>query len=249
VHAHPGHPGSLPCLRTGARREVRWFQIVPNTGRHYKNANHPSEAKPYEWVGSERSNTNESQISEWRGRVEVALSIDETFHGASPSPITTKTWEAFGSKWNRFLGTSVCVRLVFRRAMSTTYLQQCFGFRFRRMKAIWDTYPAILMFLGCSDRSRIRVSTTLGVDCADAPVAANQRWRGLGEGKDSNVSILVSQWRTMASFPIVGGNPKASVKWTGEVHPGDAIAVRYTPGKAFQHIGALYAGCQSQWIA
>jgi hypothetical protein len=80
----------------------------------------------------------------------------------------------------------------------------------------------------------------IGIDCADVLVAAHRRWRGLGQGDDINVAWLVDHWRKIASCQIVEGVPKMTLRWETEIRPGDAIAVRYTPGKSFMHIGALH---------
>ncbi|HIP26324.1 MAG TPA: hypothetical protein EYG80_01550 [Flavobacteriaceae bacterium] len=30
-------------------KSIKWYQIIPNTSKFYKNANHPWEKNPYQW--------------------------------------------------------------------------------------------------------------------------------------------------------------------------------------------------------
>ena|GEM_PF-4359255 len=32
-------------------KTIKWYRIIPNTSKTYKNANHPWEKNPYKWVG------------------------------------------------------------------------------------------------------------------------------------------------------------------------------------------------------
>jgi len=240
VHAIQGTPIWFRVSGAGDEGTLRWFQIVPDTARYYKNANHPWEAEPYEWVGFGKIEYQCIEIEAWRGREEVELGSADVFHRASPSPYYN---EELGSFWLQVEALSGMKRL------RSAGLQE---------NDVYNLSPEVFRLSIQKDRSYLGYLTGffnvpglfgsipyqshhyIGVDCADVLVAANQRWRGLEEGKDSNVSMLVSAWKAVVSFPIVGGMPKATIKWSDQVQPGDAIAVRYTPGKAFQHIGALY---------
>ncbi|RFC46558.1 MAG: hypothetical protein DVB23_001583 [Verrucomicrobia bacterium] len=227
-----GHP---------ANGETRWFQIVPETARFYKNANHPWEADPYAWVGFGKIDYRMVEILSWRGRTEVEVRPAEDFRQASRSPYYHPD---LGSFWFQAQVLADGLRLrsagleengernlspaVFRLSIQTDegYLGCLSGFF--NVPGLFGSVPS-------------QSYHYVGVDCADVLVAAHRRWKRLGAGRDANVSMLAQEWTRIAEFPVVGGVPKRAVRWGREVKPGDAIAVRYTPGKAFQHIGALAA--------
>jgi hypothetical protein len=236
VHVIAGAPLRLRVVGTEGPG-IRWWQIVPDTARYYKNANHPWEQKPYEWVGFGRIHYGLVELEEWRDLAEVEVSVPNCFEGSSHSPYYHPEIGSFwfqvtdaagrrsaGLEENRERGLSPAVfRLTIEK--DRTFLGSLTG------------YFNVPGLFGCTpDQSRHYI----GIDCADVLHAAHQRWCGKGEGKDINVTWIVDHWKQVASFQIVAGAPRAIVRWESEVRPGDAIAVRYTPGKAFQHIGALY---------
>jgi hypothetical protein len=54
-----------------ADAKVRWYRIVPDTSRIYKNANHPWEPNPYQWVGFDEIGYERVEIEALRGQWEV----------------------------------------------------------------------------------------------------------------------------------------------------------------------------------
>jgi hypothetical protein len=236
IHAITGTPMRLRVVG-GSGTGMRWWQIVPDTAQYYKNANHPWEPRAYQWVGFGRIEYRRVELTQWRGRSEVEVKLSECFVGTSHSPYYHADLGSFwlqveddaghrsaGLEENGERGLSSRVfRLTLEKDAS--YLGKLTGF---------FNVPGLF---GCTpDQSYHYV----GIDCADVLVAAHRRWVGLGKGPDSNVTWIVDHWRRVSEFQVVGGIPRALVKWESEVRPGDAIAVRYTPGKAFQHIGALF---------
>lgn len=58
--------------------------------------------------------------------------------------------------------------------------------------------------------------------------------------KDWNVQGIVTSWPKATEFQLEDGSPEREIRWGRDVRRGDFIAVQYTPGKQYQHIGALY---------
>lgn len=216
---------------------VRWWQIVPETGRYYKNANHPWEPRPYEWVGFGQIEYKTVEIESWRGLREVEVKPEECFAGASHSPyyhpVTGSFWLQVEDEHDqRSPGLEQATERGLSPAVFRITVQRDDGY----LGCLTGFFNVPGLF-GCTPYQSFHY---IGVDCADVLVAANRRWRGLSVGEDTNVTGVVDAWAKVASLQIVAGVPKKVLSWTRDVCPGDAIAVRYTPGKAFQHIGALY---------
>jgi hypothetical protein len=239
VVATQGTPVRLRVAGGSDLEDVRWFQIVPETARYYKNANHPWEKEPYEWVGFGEIDYDLVEIVPWRGKIEVDLKPQEAFRSASRSPYYHSD---LGSFWLHVQAVSGDQRL------RSTGLEEngernlspaVFRLSIQKDESYLGCLTGFFNVPGLFGSVPWQSYHYIGVDCADVLVAAPRRWKGLGEPKDLNVSMLVQQWHKVAEFPVEGGSPKASILWGSGVQPGDAIAVRYTPGKAFQHIGAL----------
>ncbi len=232
-------PVRLRVAGASGLEEVRWFQIVPETARSYKNANHPWEREPYKWVGFGRIDYHQDEIVSWRGKTEVDLKPEEIFQGASHSPFYHADLGSFwlsvqavaGGRKLRSVGLEEngdrnLSPAVFRLSIQQDASYLGFLTGFFNVPGLFGSVPSQSFHY-------------IGVDCADVLVAAHRRWKGLEEPEDFNVSMLVKAWNKVAEFPVAGGAPKSLVHWGTQVLPGDAIAVCYTPGKAFQHIGAL----------
>jgi hypothetical protein len=49
---------------------VRWYQIIPDISKIYKNCNHPWEKDPYKWVGLAKIDYSRKELVAWRGHPE-----------------------------------------------------------------------------------------------------------------------------------------------------------------------------------
>ncbi|MBU6302658.1 MAG: hypothetical protein KGS60_13980 [Verrucomicrobia bacterium] len=249
VTAAQGTPVRLRVRGPAGEGGVRWYQIVPETARYYKNANHPWEPEAYAWVGFGKIDYRMVEIAGWRGKSEVQVDPAADFRGASVSPYyhpdlgsfwlqvrvegAGKTLRSAGLEEN---GERNLSPAVFRLSVQTDWSYLGYLTGFFNVPGLFGSVPG-------------QSYHYIGVDCADVLVAAHRRWKGKGEGGDVNVSMLVNEWERVAEFPVVAGVPKRALRWGVDVHPGDAIAVRYTPGKAFQHIGALSEdGNRNGWL-
>ncbi|MEM7010572.1 MAG: hypothetical protein AAF585_03720 [Verrucomicrobiota bacterium] len=219
---------------------VRWFQIIPDTSRYYKNANHPWEPNPYKWVGFGEIDYKRVELTEFRDQWEFELDPAAAFDGASDS---RHYRDDLGSFW-----LQVEVKSGERRLRSAGVAEndhrnlspKVFRISVRKDDEYLGYLTSYFNVPGLFGSIPYQSANYIGVDCADVLVAANRKWRGLEGAKDYNVSMLTSEWRKAATCEIDDGEPDKTLKWGEDIQPGDAIAVRYAPGKQFQHIGALY---------
>jgi len=47
---------------------IRWYQIFPDTSKIYKNANHPWEKNPYQWVGFGQIDYERQELTHFRNQ-------------------------------------------------------------------------------------------------------------------------------------------------------------------------------------
>jgi hypothetical protein len=70
---------------------VRWYQIVPDISKIYKNCYHPWEKDPYKWVGLAKIDYSRKELAAWRGCWEI-------------EPFSKKSQDTAEGKAQKFLG-------------------------------------------------------------------------------------------------------------------------------------------------
>jgi len=70
---------------------IRWFQIVPDTSKIYKNANFPWEQNPYQWVGFAKIDYHKKELIRFRGHWEI-----EPFDNEEGSAFRDRESSSFG---------------------------------------------------------------------------------------------------------------------------------------------------------
>lgn len=243
-----GTPIRVRVAKPEGAEEIRWFQIVPDTSKFYKNANHPWEANPYKWVGFGKIDYEVVEIEEFRGNWENAFDLEEIFEGVSRSGYYRGD---LGSFWLQAEVLKDGKRLRSAGLSENDHRNLSPGvFRIsvRKNDGYLGWLTSFFNVPGLFGSIPYQSANYIGVDCADVLVAANRKWRGLEGAKDYNVSMLTSEWPKAAKCRIEAGKPDETLTWGEEIQPGDAIAVRYRPGKQFQHIGALYGDSNDNGI-
>jgi hypothetical protein len=228
---------------------IRWYQIVPDTRKFYKNANYPWEANAYKWVGYAKIDCRRRELTGWRGRWEVSIrppatsqpheqqALDFPDGGRFYHPDIGSLWfdaeVLSGGKVRRSPGLAEATD----RGMSTRVLR--LSIRLDDSLLGWLTsYFNVPGLFGCIPWQS---ENYVGVDCADCLVAAWSKWKRQAMTRDWNVAGVVAAWPRVGEFDITGGQPSTDTRWGASVKPGDFIAVRYPGRKQYQHIGALYA--------
>lgn len=238
VHPLKGEPVSLRVAeQEGA--EPRWYQIFPVLDRMYKNANHPWEDDPYQWVGLDEIAYQRVERTDLRGEWEVRP-LDKPARNPHRSRFHHQD---VGSSWyqvelHRPDGVEISPGLESNddRGLSPTVMR--ISVRGREGYIGWlESFFNVPGLFGSVVKQS---SGYVGVDCADVLVAAWHRWKGRPLAKNYNVAMLVDLWPRVLEIDVDGGEPAEAVTWGEQVRPGDILAVRYPGSAQFQHIGALY---------
>lgn len=236
-----------------ADSSIRWYQIVPDTRKFYKNANYPWEADAYKWVGFGKIDCLRREIVSWRGRWDVV-------HRTAPSEGTsTKNdldWPEAGQFYHSDLGSfwfdvevlksgkilrSFGLADRTERGMNTRTFR--LSVRQDDSQVGWLTsFFNVPGLFGCTP---YQSSNYIGVDCADCMMAGWSKWKNKPLDKDWNVAGVVTSLPKVREFDIRQGMPTGEIRWTSHVRPVDFIAVRYPGRRQYQHIGALYKDANS----
>lgn len=219
---------------------IRWFQILPDLSKMYKNANHPWEKDPYKWVGFGKIDYKRIELEDYRDKWRVSPEFYKSFFFSPPyyrSDIGSFWLQAVvydpegdvvasspGLKSNDYRGLSPKVfRVSIREGKGYIgYLTSFFN-----VPALFGSIP-------------YQSYHYIGTDCADVLIAAYARWKRKPVPKDYNVAMLVERFGRKAEFKLREGQPDRPVYWNKTIRPGDFIAVRFRGRRQFQHVGALY---------
>ncbi len=220
--------------------EVRWYQIFPDLDQMYKNANHPWEENPYQWVGLDTIRYLRVERTDLRGLWEVTP-LEEPGRDPERSRFHHRD---VGSSWYQAevhdqeggIAISPGLESNDARGLSPTVMR--ISIRSGEGYLGWlESFFNVPGLFG----SVVKQSTHyVGVDCADVLVAAYHRWKGKPLNKNYNVAMLVDLWPRVLEIDMENGEPTEPVAWGEDIEPGDIVAVRYAGRKQFQHIGALY---------
>lgn len=216
--------------------EIRWYQLIPDTRRFYKNANHPWEPQAYQWVGFGKIDCLRREVEAWRGEWKVTPTPEVLGYpdaGDFYHPAIGSFWfEVEVLKDGKLLRSPGLAENT-DRGMNTSVFR--LSIREDDTLAGWLTsYFNVPGLFGCIPWQS---DNYIGVDCADALVAAWCKWKKRPMNKDWNVAGIVAEWPKV----FQGNLENAQLEWGKDVDRGDYIAVQYAPGKQYQHIGALYA--------
>jgi len=226
-------------VEAAADAAVRWYRITAHLPKMYKNANHPWEENPYQWVGFGKIEYQRVELEQFRNQRTIALPLgesallgDSTYDHADVGTFwfqvevehAGKIKSSPGLEANDERGISPGVFRVSVRE-EDGYLGYLTSFY--NVPGLFGSIP-------------YQSGNYIGVDCADVLMAALERWRGKLILKDFNVAGLARSLPKIMELEVVSGQPSEAVAWTKQVQPGDFIAVRFTGKKQYQHIGALY---------
>jgi len=223
-------------------KEIRWYQIIPNTSKFYKNANHPWEANAYKWTGYGKINYRKVEIKSFRNKsiVEITPEILE-----ANRPHNSKY---YNSKMGSFWFEAEVVLKNGKRMKSV-------GFKDNSNKGL---SPKVLRLSFMSDEGYIGYLSTffnvpgifgsmpyqsrnyIGIDCADVLIAASKKMNHEKNEKNYNVKMLVAKLKNKVKFTNKKGKLSKRLKWGKDFKRGDFVAVKYTENGRYAHIGMLY---------
>lgn len=242
IYAKQGEPQSLRVsIPQEQIEEVRWYQIIPDVSKYYKNANHPYEPNPYKWVGFGKIDYSRVELTSFRNSSKVTIT-PELLQATAPKDtplyhynlgsfwfqveVTLKNGRKFrsaGTSENDHRGLSP---EVFRLSYLLDYSYIGYLTSFLNVPGIFGSVP-------------YQCQNYIGADCADVLMAAKAIYKKQPL-RDYNVAMLVRKFPHRSKTRLTGGTPDRKLKWGVDVKVGDFIAVRYSPKSQFAHIGVLY---------
>ncbi|MHC4105749.1 MAG: hypothetical protein ACYSR9_12475 [Planctomycetota bacterium] len=235
--------------------KIRWYQIVPDISKIYKNANFPWEKDPYKWIGLAKIDYHRKELTKFRDIWQINPFDDEndseirgkessSYHSSQDKAANSRFYHKdVGSFW--FQAEIAQEGKIYRspgiedsdeRGLSP----KVFRVSIRDGNGYIGYLTSFFNVPGLFGSITYQSSNYIGTDCADVLMAAYGKWKNKPITKNYNVAMLVSQWRHVEEFDILQGTPDKQLKWGRNINPGDFIAVRYSGSKQYQHIGALF---------
>jgi hypothetical protein len=222
-------------------KSIKWYQIIPNTSKFYKNANHPWEDNPYKWVGFGKINYKKVEIKSFDNKrmVELTSKVLEANRPKNNPFYNSK----LGSFWFEAEATlkngkklrSRGLKDITYRGLSTKVFRVSYMESNDYIGYLTSFFNVPGIFGSISYQSK----NYIGVDCADV-LMATSAVMNKKKLKDYNVAMLVNKFKTEATVKIINGTPSKKLKWGKDFQRGDFIAVKYSPKGRFAHIGMLY---------
>ncbi|MHC4388581.1 MAG: cysteine peptidase family C39 domain-containing protein [Planctomycetota bacterium] len=234
---------------------IRWYQIIPDTSKVYRNANFPWEQNPYRWVGLAMIDYNKNELVRFRDHWEIRPfnNKDDGEFRDGESSSSSPSWneaansrfyhEDVGSFW--FQAEVENQGTIYRSHGIEDSDQKGLSLRvFRVSIRDGEGYLGYLTSFfnvpGLFGSVTYQSNNYIGVDCADVLMAAYGKWKQEPIKKNYNVAMLVGQCLKVEECDLTEGSPNKKLKWGQDIRLGDFIAVRYSGSRQYQHIGALF---------
>jgi hypothetical protein len=222
-------------------KSIRWYQIIPDTSKFYKNANHPWEKNPYKWVGFGKIEYKKVEIETFKNKTEVKLSSailkknqpkNNAFYNAN---LGSFWFEAEATLKSGKVIRSKGLKDITYRGLSTKVLRVSYMASDDYIGYLTTFFNVPGIFGSISYQSK----NYIGVDCADV-LMATSAVMNKKKLKDYNVAMLVAKLKKEAILTISKGNPNKQLRWNKDFQRGDFIAVKYNKNGRYAHIGMLY---------
>ena len=224
-------------------KSIKWYQIIPDTSKFYKNANHPWEKNPYQWSDYGKIDYNRVEIKAFENQKEVLLTkkiLEEN------KPKNNQYYNAqLGSFWFEAEATLKNGKVIKSKGIKNVERKGLSPKVFRVSYMLDKSYIGYLTTFfnvpGIFGSMPYQSRNYIGVDCADVLVATSKVMNKAKNTKNYNVVMLVDKFKIKKKFKIVNGKPNKKLTWEKEFKKGDFIAVKYRENGRYAHIGMLYA--------
>ncbi len=243
-----------------AEATIHWYQIFPDLSKIYKNANHPWEPHPYQWVGFGKIDYTRRELVPFQGQWEIqpfpistSTKIKDWFKAFWPTISTTAYFKtAVGSFWfqveiekaGKIINSSAGIEQADARGLSPTV----FRISVREGEGYLGYLTSFFNVPGLFGSTTYQSENYLGVDCADVLITAYSLWKGTRLDKNYNVGMLINRFPKVTELVLAAGVPNKSLRWQHDLLPGDLIAVKYSGAKQYQHIGALASDANNNGV-
>ncbi len=224
-------------------KSIKWYQIIPDTSKFYKNANHPWEKNPYQWSDYGKIDYNRVEIKAFENQKEVLLTkkiLEEN------KPKNNQYYNAqLGSFWFEAEATLKNGKIIKSKGIKNVERKGLSPKVFRVSYMLDKSYIGYLTTFfnvpGIFGSMPYQSRNYIGVDCADVLVATSKVMNKKPNKKNYNVLMLVDKFKIKKKFKILNGKPNKKLTWEKEFKKGDFIAVKYRENGRYAHIGMLYA--------
>lgn len=224
-------------------KSIKWYQIIPDTSKFYKNANHPWEPNAYKWTGYGKLDYKRVPIKSFENQSEVVLTrdiLEQNRPSNSPyynSKLGSFWFEAEVTLENGKVVKSSGIHNIGRKGLSPKVLRVSYMLDKSYIGYLTTFFNVPGIFGSMPYQSR----NYIGVDCADVLVATSKVMNKAKNEKNYNVVMLVDKFKTKVKTQILKGTPSKKLTWGKAFKQGDFIAVKYRPKGRYAHIGMLYA--------
>jgi len=224
-------------------KSIKWYQIIPDTSKFYKNANHPWEPNAYKWTGYGKIDYKRVEIKAFGDKKEVLLTREILEKNRLEnnryynSKLGSFWFEAVATLNNGKVVKSKGIKDVGRKGLSPKVLRVSYmqDESYIGYLTTFFNVPGIFGSMPYQSRNYI------GVDCADVLIATSKVMNKAKNEKNYNVMMLVDKFKTKKKFQIINGEPQEKLRWGKAFKQGDFIAVKYRPNGRYAHIGMLYS--------
>lgn len=231
-------------------KSITWYQIIPDTSKFYKNANHPWEKNPYKWTGYGTIDYKRVEIKSFENKKEVLLTQEILEENR---PKNNRYYNSkLGSFWFEVVATlkngkvvkSKGIKDIGKKGLSPKVFRVSYMFDKSYIGYLTTFFNVPGIFGSMPYQSR----NYIGVDCADVLIATSKVMKREKNEKNYNVVMLVDKFKRKVKTKIVHGTPTKKLSWGKEFEKGDFIAVKYRENGRYAHIGMLYEDANSNGV-
>jgi len=230
-------------------KSIKWYQIIPNISKFYKNANFPWDPKPYQWRGFAKIEYERVEIKEFEDK-EIVTLTQKILEKNRPQGYHLYNSKV-GSFWFEVVATTNSGKVIksagLKQNSSRGLSPKVFRISFMESSDYIGYLTTFFNVPGIFGSIPYQSKNYIGVDCADVLMAVSSIITKK-KLKDFNVAMLVTKLKKRASLNITNGKPSKKLIWEKDFKRGDFIAVRYSPKSQFAHIGLLYKDSNNNGI-
>ncbi|MEW6087170.1 MAG: hypothetical protein AB1498_02595 [bacterium] len=222
---------------------IKWYQIVTDLFKTYKNANRPWENDPYKWIGFSKIDYQRKELTQFRNKWEIIpyenlnYNEDKFINNPIYNNNTGSFWFQAEIEKNGIKYKTPGIEDSDNYGLSP----KVFRISIREKDSYLGYLTTFLNVPGLFGSIPYQSNNYIGVDCADVLMVSYGKWKNKRIDRDYNIGMIMNEFKTVVKFKINEGKPSVNLKWGKDIIPGDFIAVKYFGGKQYQHIGALYS--------
>lgn len=214
-------------------QSIRWYQILPDISKLYKNANFPWDDNPYKWIGYARIKYFRYELEQFRDQWEISPGFKK-FTDPDYRHDTGSFWIQVEIYDGKKMMVSPGLKNNDHRGLSP----DVFRISIRDGEGYIGYLTSFFNVPGLFGSVTYQSINYIGVDCADALMAAYSLWKNKPLKKNYNVTAVVNDFPVLYKLRLSAGTPSKKVYWDRGIKKGDFIAVK-SYGNQYFHIGAL----------